>query len=92
MYDALQVGKPIEVNSDQMSTLTDNNQYYTTQEIAIILKIPTSIKLLVKNEKCVFYFTEKTYRLFGQPNVIFKGQSLRDRLHPPNVLYFKSNL
>ena len=26
-------------------------------------------KVIVENEKCVFYFTEKCNRLFGQPNI-----------------------
>ena len=33
------LGKPIEVDSDQMETLTENNQHYTLQEITNILKI-----------------------------------------------------
>ena len=61
-------GRPVEVDSDQMETLIENNQHYTTQERADILKISKSIKLLVKMKKCVFYFMEKPYGLFGQPN------------------------
>ena len=63
--DAPRSDRPVEVDSDQMETLIENNQHYTTQERADILKISKSIKLLVKMKKCVFYFTEKTKRLFG---------------------------
>ena len=37
--------------------------FYTTQEIADILKISKSI-VIGENEKCVFYFTEKTKWIF----------------------------
>ena len=33
-------GRPIEVDRDQIETLIENNQCYTTQEIANILKYP----------------------------------------------------
>ena len=33
------VGRPVEVNSDQIERLTENNQCYTTWEIAGTLKI-----------------------------------------------------
>ena len=37
--DAPRSGRPVEVDSDQIETLTENNQHYTTQEIADIRKI-----------------------------------------------------
>ena len=46
--DAPWSGRPIEVHSNQMKTLIENNQCYTMQEIANILNISKSIKLLVK--------------------------------------------
>ena len=46
--NAPQLGRPVEVDRDQIETLTENNQCYTTQEIADILKISKSINLLVK--------------------------------------------
>ena len=52
-------GRPVGVDSNQTETLTENNQCYTMQEIADILNISKSIKLLVKMKKCVFYFMEK---------------------------------
>ena len=35
-------GRPVEADSDQMETLIENNQHYTTREIADILKISKS--------------------------------------------------
>ena len=46
--DALQSGRPVEVGSNQIKTLIESNQHYTTWEIADILKVFKSIKLLVK--------------------------------------------
>ena len=40
--DAPRSGRPIEVDSDQIETLIENNQRYTTREIANILKISKS--------------------------------------------------
>ena len=57
--DALWSGRPVEVDSDQIETLIENSQCSITQEIADILKISKSI-VIGENEKCVFYFTEKT--------------------------------
>ena len=34
--------RPVKVDSDQIETITENNQCYTTREIADILKIPKS--------------------------------------------------
>ena len=36
--DAPWLGKSVEVDSNQIETLTYNNQYYTTRELADILK------------------------------------------------------
>ena len=44
--DAPRLRRPVEVDSDQIETLTENDQRYTTQEIADILKIS---KLSVEN-------------------------------------------
>ena len=57
--DAPWLGRPIEVDSDQIETLIENNQLSTSQEIADILKIPKINKVIGENEKCVFYFTKK---------------------------------
>ena len=40
--DAPRSGRPVEVDSDQIETLIENNQHYTTWEIADILKISKS--------------------------------------------------
>ena len=45
--DAPQSGRQVEVDSDQIETLIENNQCYTMQEIADIRKVYRSIKLLV---------------------------------------------
>ena len=36
------LGRPVEVHSNQIKTLMENNQRYTTQEIADILKTSKS--------------------------------------------------
>ena len=56
--DAPRLGRSVEVDMDHTETLTENNQHYTTWEVANILKIPKSV-VIGENEKCVFYFTEK---------------------------------
>ena len=38
--DTPQSGRPLEVDSDQIETLIQNNQGYTTQEVADKLRIP----------------------------------------------------
>ena len=40
--DAPRLGRPVEVDSDRIKTIIDNNQRYTTREIADILKISKS--------------------------------------------------
>ena len=47
-------GRSVEADSNQVKTLNENSQCYTTWETADILKIFTSIKLLMKM-KNVFY-------------------------------------
>ena len=55
--DAPQSGRPVEVDSNQIKTLIENNQHYTMQEIANVLKIAKSIKLLVKMKKmCLLFY------------------------------------
>ena len=61
--DAPWLGRPVEVDSNQIEALIENNQHSTMQETADILKISKSIKLLVKM-KNVFYFTEKNMWTF----------------------------
>ena len=52
--DAPRSGGPVEVDSDQIEALIENNQHYTMQEIANILKISKSINLLVKTKNVSF--------------------------------------
>ena len=46
LHDAPTLGRPVEVDSNQIETLIENNQCYTTWEMANILKIS---KLSVEN-------------------------------------------
>ena len=57
--DPPQLGRPGEVNSEQIETLIKNKQCYTTWDIDNTLTISKSIKLLGKT-KNIFYFMEKT--------------------------------
>ena len=50
----ISLGRPVAVDGNQIETLTENNQCYTTWEIADILKISKSIKLLVKRKNMPF--------------------------------------
>ena len=56
--------RPVEVDSDQIKTLIDNNQRYTTWEIANILKISKLIKLLVKMKNVSLISQKKTMETF----------------------------
>ena len=51
-------GRPVEVDSDKIKTLIENNQHYISREKANILKLSKSI-VIGENEKCIFYFMEK---------------------------------
>ena len=57
--DAPLLGRPVEVDSGQIKTLIETNRHYTTLEIADILKISKSIKLLVKVKKLPFKILQK---------------------------------
>ena len=52
-------GKPVEVDSDQIETLIETNQHSTTKDVANILKISKSIKLLVKMKNMSFTLWKK---------------------------------
>ena len=60
LEDAPWSGRPVEVDSNQIETFIENNQCYTTGEIAGILKISKSIKLLVKMKDVSFILWKKT--------------------------------
>ena len=53
--------RPVEVDSNQIETLTENNQDYVMREIANILKISKSIKLLVKMKNVSFILWKKDF-------------------------------
>ena len=48
------LGRPVEVDSNQIETLIENNQHYTRWEIADILRLSKSIKLLEKMKNVSF--------------------------------------
>ena len=60
--DALWSGRPVGVDSDQIETLIESSQHYTTWEIADILKISKSIK------NVSFILQWKPHGLFDQPS------------------------
>ena len=60
--DALWSGRPVEVERDQIKTLTENNQCSTMWEIVYVLKISKSIKLLMKIKN--MSFKEKSHTDF----------------------------
>ena len=62
------LGRTVEVDSDHIETLIENNQPYTMQETANVLKISKSIKLLVKMKNVSFILWKKRNGPFGQPN------------------------
>ena len=57
-------GRPVEIDSDQIETLIENSQCSTIQEIADILKISKSIKLLVKMKNVPFILQKKSEQTF----------------------------
>ena len=58
--DAAQLGRSVEVGSDQIETLNEHDQHYTMWEIANILKLSKSIKLLVKIKNVSFILQKTT--------------------------------
>ena len=53
------LSRPVEVDSGQIETLIENNQCYTMQELADILKIAKSTMLLVKIKNVSFILWKK---------------------------------
>ena len=64
-------GTPAEVYSNHIETLIENSQHYARGEIADMLKISKSIKLLVKMKNVSFTLWKNLNGLFGQPNTCF---------------------
>ena len=52
-------GRPVEVDSDQIETWIGNNQRSTMWELADILQISNSIKLLGKWKLCLLFYGKK---------------------------------
>ena len=61
-------GRPAEVESDQIETWIENNQCFTTREIADILKISKSIHYWWKWKMCLI-FCREILMDFVQPNM-----------------------
>ena len=70
--DAPQLDRQVEVDSNQIDRSSENNQHYTTQKVANILKISRSIKSLVKVKNVSLLHGKKINKLFGQPNTMSK--------------------
>ena len=58
------VGRPVEVDGNQIETFTENNQHYATGERADILRISKSMTLLVKMKNVPFILQKKTKQTF----------------------------
>ena len=68
--NAPRLGRLVEVDRDQTETLIENNPYYTPWEIAHILKIFKSLKLLVKMKNVSFILWKTRTDFLANP--IFK--------------------
>ena len=75
--DAPQSSRPVEVDSNKIKTLIKNGQCSPRQEIADILQISKSIKLLVKMKNMSYILQKKVNGLFGQPNSSQSHQNVR---------------
>ena len=76
-------GWPDEVNSDQTKTLIKNNQHYTMWETANTLKIPKSIKLLVKMKTCLLFYGKNHINFLANSIYIFTKQTSNPTLKIP---------
>ena len=68
--DAPRSGGPVEVDSNQIETLIENNQCYTMQEIADILKISKPIKLLKMRNNNFIISKKKRQRASACPKIM----------------------
>ena len=71
--DSPRSGRPVEIDSDQTETLIENNQQYAMREIADILKISKSIKLLLK--MYLLFYGKKQMEFLAKP-IIFNFVSI----------------
>ena len=54
--DAPWSGRSVEVDGDQIETLFENNERFTTREIAYILKNIQGNKVIGENKKCLLFY------------------------------------
>ena len=71
------LGRPIEIDSDQIKTLIETNQCNTMWEIDNILKISRSVKLLVKLKKMCLLFYRKNETDFLANSIYIKYISIK---------------
>ena len=70
--DAPRSSRPVEVDSDQIESLIENNQLYHSGDSRHTQNIQIN-KFIGENEKCVFLFDGKKLNgLFGQSNIIYE--------------------
>ena len=69
--DTPHLGRPVEVDSNQSKILTKNNQRYTMWEIANILKIYKSMKLLMKMKNVSFILCKTIWIFWLTQYLIF---------------------
>ena len=65
--DAPWSGRPVEVDSNPIETLIENNRLYSRWDTADRLRISKSIKLLVNMKNVSFLLWKKLNGLLGQP-------------------------
>ena len=83
LEDAPQSGRPVEVDSDQIATLIENNRCSTAREIANIFT--KSIKLLVKMKNVSFILLKKNIGTFWPTQYMHReaGTWLPSRIPEP---------
>ena len=67
MDDAPPSGRPAKVDSNHIKTLIENNKCYSMWEIADILKISKSIKLLMKMKNLSFILWKNYMDFLANP-------------------------
>ena len=66
---APRLGRPVQVDSNQIETLIKNSQRYATWKISNMFKKIN--KVIGENEKSVLFYRRKTKSVFGQPNILY---------------------
>ena len=64
-----QLGRQVEIDSNQIEKLIESNQHYNMWEIANIFKISKSIKSLVKMKNVSFILQNNPYGFLDNPIV-----------------------